>query len=1053
MTHAKISRACRAVLAATALLAVTAPMSMPASAQEAPADATTEGELELTAAEVQALMAARRGATTSSSSGYTAFEKVIEGLKLVEAPEGTRGLFKLYRPAGNDAKSPSKLIAAIPPSLFGKDLLLAASVSAGPLAGYQWNDYLVRFERRGRNVVLVVPDLSQVSDDKRKPVAESVERTYTPRILASMPIQSVTGSGELAVDLSALTGAIPVPGATGPLRKDLSRYTTVKVFPENVLITAELAYGRGAGATTTGMSYAFRQLPNLNTRDRYRPRLADERVGYFLTVKQDWSSGYDDRDLTDRYINRWRLEKLDPSLEMSPPKEPIVFYIENTVPVQWRRYVRDGVEEWNKAFEKVGIVGAIEVRQQTDTAYADIDPEDARYNFIRWIVTGRAFAMGPSRVDPRTGQILDADIIFDDSMLRYFSEDLDLLGPKTMLADMGPEFLTFLDENPAFMPQGVTEADVHAAMRSTNLKWQTTAGSNFATNVDPNAQREALNQVHDMLGTSGCDHGCSHPVVASRNHADHAGCNYATGVRQQLAMTHWLNLSSRFAAVTPPMPKGAPTTKPGAATAKDSGDAGDGGAIVSDPVAEVEEEVTQASASAETTMEEVTQEKAEAKTAEVVKREKVKLPEKFLGLVLKDVVAHEVGHTIGLRHNFKASAWLSLDEIKERRGDADKPLVASVMDYNPMVFFAGDDPSDLETFSTSVIGPYDYWAVEYGYTIANPRQEKQVTAQIAAKSGKRELAYATDEDTTGLASPDPFVNRYDLGDDPIAFAKARAELADYLMEDLREWALEKNSTNDELRDVFRSLFFEKIRNANFVARMVGGQKFSRTRFGETLDGGDEPGLTLIDPDAQREAIAYLDETLFNDEFFAVETELWNDLVPSRQPTVGSWAGSRIDFPVHQTILNAQNRALSTLVNPTILQRVYDAELKTTEDDKFTAAELITSVTEAVWGEIGSEELSSIDRNLQSQHLDYLTAMAMSEPGRLMAADLRNMVRYQLRMLAKDMDEAIAEGDLDMATAAHYAESKSTIERALEAPMVDVAGGGQTIIMMGREASK
>src|SRR5690606_24851112 len=284
---------------------------------------------------------------------------------------------------GDDARDPTKLIAAISPSLLGRDLLLATSISSGPMAGYQWNDYLVRFERRGRNVVLVVPDLSRVAADERKPIKESVERTYTPTILVSMPIESVSPSGELAIDLAPLTvgGAIAVPGS-GAARRDLSRYKTVKAFPENILIDTELAFGRAGGAETVGVTYAFRQLPNLQQRDRYQPRLADERVGYFLTVSQDWTSEYDDRDLNNRLINRWRVEKLDPQLEMSPPKEPIVFYIEKTVPIQWRRYVADGIAEWNKAFEKVGIVNAIQVRQQTESDYADIDPEDARYNFI-----------------------------------------------------------------------------------------------------------------------------------------------------------------------------------------------------------------------------------------------------------------------------------------------------------------------------------------------------------------------------------------------------------------------------------------------------------------------------------------------------------------------------------------------------------------------------------------------------------------------------------------------------------------------------------------------
>src|SRR6185295_9717782 len=121
---------------------------------------------------------------------------------------------------------------------------------------------------------------------------------------------------------------------------------------------------------------------------------------------------------------RWQLDKLDPKLKLSPPKTPITFYIEKSVPVPFRRFVAEAILEWNKAFEKVGIVGAIQVHQQTeDNEHAGKDPEDARYNFFRWIVSDEAFAMGPSRVNPRTGQILDADIVFDDSMVESYAGD------------------------------------------------------------------------------------------------------------------------------------------------------------------------------------------------------------------------------------------------------------------------------------------------------------------------------------------------------------------------------------------------------------------------------------------------------------------------------------------------------------------------------------------------------------------------------------------------------------------------------------------------------
>ncbi|NJL95550.1 MAG: hypothetical protein HC915_18395, partial [Anaerolineae bacterium] len=110
----------------------------------------------------------------------------------------------------------------------------------------------------------------------------------------------------------------------------------------------------------------------------------------------------------DRAIERWRLTKAYPGAALSPPEKPIVFYVEKTVPEKYRLYVRRGVEAWNEAFRAVGIENAIEVRQQTDTQHAEIDPEDVRYNFIRWVPTGAGYAIALHRTDPRTGEILDA---------------------------------------------------------------------------------------------------------------------------------------------------------------------------------------------------------------------------------------------------------------------------------------------------------------------------------------------------------------------------------------------------------------------------------------------------------------------------------------------------------------------------------------------------------------------------------------------------------------------------------------------------------------------
>ena len=129
--------------------------------------------------------------------------------------------------------------------------------------------------------------------------------------------------------------------------------------------------------------------------------MADDRVGYFVTALKDFSKKENEDDRFVRYINRWNLEKADPSAEMSTPKEPIVFWLEKTIPFKYRKPIRDGILEWNKAFAKAGYYDAIEVRQQPDDA--PWDPGDIRYNTFRWITAGAGFAMGPSRVNPTTG--------------------------------------------------------------------------------------------------------------------------------------------------------------------------------------------------------------------------------------------------------------------------------------------------------------------------------------------------------------------------------------------------------------------------------------------------------------------------------------------------------------------------------------------------------------------------------------------------------------------------------------------------------------------------
>ncbi|HEY0009011.1 MAG TPA: DUF5117 domain-containing protein, partial [Tepidisphaeraceae bacterium] len=504
--------------------------------------------------------------------------------------DSTPGLMTLYRHKPADAtKDQTRLLAVVPKSLLKQDLLLAVNISRGDLAGFQYVDGLVRWEQVGRQLKLVAPD-TRFIPRPGQPIDEAVQRTYRPSYLFSLPIVTLSPQGDPVIDLGqALFSSTPLvqlpqvgPGAQ--IRREISQIDSAKSFPDNSLIDVDLAIaGRGGqGGTTMGISYAFRRLPDLRA---YRPRQADERVGFFTTDRQDWSAKYTERETIERLVTRWDLKKKDPSLELSPPEKPITFIIDKSVPLQWRRYVAEGISEWNKAFERIGISGAVVVQQQSDdNEFANVDPADARYNFVQWTVRNTTLAVGPSRPDPRTGQILDADIVIDDSWIRYYNEQNESFAPKAMLATLGGDTLRFLAENPAFLPPGMTIEDVKSAVPAQSAEL-------IQSGRVPAAHTPFLPATHQ--------------------------CEMAIGMVQQLAMGQLMGQHAQAKGIT-------------------------------------------------------------------------KVPDHLIGSALKLLVMHEVGHTLGLRHNFKASSWLPLEEVKKNR-DAGLPFVASVMDYAPLAFFADDD--------------------------------------------------------------------------------------------------------------------------------------------------------------------------------------------------------------------------------------------------------------------------------------------------------------------------------------------------------------------------
>ena len=349
------------------------------------------------------------------------FDQVVKGAKEYE------GLFKLYQ-------KDDHLYAEIQPHQFDQPLLCPIAVARGiGMGGDTLNfgeQWVLVFHRVGDKVHLVRRNVHFQA--KKGSADRQGRRDHLHRFRAdgaAHPEHPPASASSVLINLNDIFMTDFAQLGLGGFDANRSVWHKVKAFPRNIELEVAATYcggGRGDDSvidgrgTTVVIHYGLCQLPD----GGYQPRLADDRVGHFLSVVKDFSS--DSRDTTFvRYVNRWRLERAEPvdpknPGKLSAPKKKIVFWIEKSVPDEYRAYVREGILEWNKAFEKIGFRDAIEVRQQENE---DFDPEDINYNTFRWITTDRGFAMGPSRANPLTGEILDADIIFDASMVRFYRQE------------------------------------------------------------------------------------------------------------------------------------------------------------------------------------------------------------------------------------------------------------------------------------------------------------------------------------------------------------------------------------------------------------------------------------------------------------------------------------------------------------------------------------------------------------------------------------------------------------------------------------------------------
>ena len=772
-------------------------------------------------------------------------------------------------------------------------------------------------------------------------------------------------------------------GRVAGINRDLCKLKTVKSFPQNIEVGVEVPVMSGQLRT---FHYSISLIPD---KTGYEPRTADTRVGYFTTGYTDFGK-FRPEDVRTRYINRWFLEKADGSLKLSPPKIPIVFYVEHTTPVRYRRWVKEGLLAWNRAFEKVGLINTIEVRFQDAVTgeHMEKDPEDVRYNFIRWLSNGIGTAIGPSRVHPLTGQILDADIILTDGWIRHWWQQYNEVIPQVALEGMPPEALQWLWDNPQWDPR------VRLAPPTKRAELLAQRETQPAPPLGGHPMGQAAAATDGFIGETN-----EYEGLMGRLHQKNGLCMAPSGKSLGLAQ---MEMSLEMFG-------------PEAMGVAANDQSLDG------------------------------------------------IPESFIGPLLVDLVAHECGHTLGLRHNFKGSSIYTYDQINGPEVKGKKTFAGSVMDYIPVNIVAGQDAARKGDFGMISVGPYDDWAIEYGYSFE--KDLKPILQRVA----EPELVYATDEDTMG---PDPLATRYDFAKDPQTYAENqmalvrehRAKLLEKFVKDGDSWSRARRGYNMTLMAQSRSL--------GMMANWLGGAFVNRDKKGDK--NGRVP-LTPVPAEAQRKALAFCINNSFKDEAFNLTPGLLAHLATDKWYDGGEGPVSFEDgaWPVHDQILGIQAMVMTRLMNPVTLGRVYDNEVRVPGDqDYMTLPEVMDAIRAAVWSELDAWQdgpqftarkpfLSSFRRNLQREHLDRLIDLATnsrlsrSQPSYKPITDLATT---QLGEIKAKIDAVATKPTLDPYSRSHLAQASIRIKKALDAGMLvndgSRAGGAPgTIIILGKDGEQ
>lgn len=896
---------------------------------------------------------AKNGDETEEDDPFKPWEKTLKDTEKIE------GFFTLHQ------KEDRTLYAEVSPDQLGQDFGMVMHISSGvgvfnlhdglPLSDTR----LMRFRRVGQEVQLVHrnprfrADEGPMRASQKDNTGHSVVHTFdivsrhdsTKHLLIEL-------SDFLVSDYANVSERIKPYFNNKPVRFEEDRSTLDRAmgFPENVEVDVSLTYegsdpplvGQGAvpdyRAIPVGVRYSFFQLPETPM----QARLADDRVGHFTNAVKDFSRDKQS-DPYLRYVQRWRLAPDDTAAykrgELVEPEEPIVYYVDHTVPTEYRPYVKQGIEAWNKAFREAGYKNAVVAKDAPDDS--TWSAEDVRYSTVRWTAAHQmGYAIGPSQTDPRTGEILNADVLISSEFVRGWRQTYDRLIP------------------------GQTGGAVEGT--------KTGSGPKLGQGLGLQQTSAALRQMFP-------------------SHLARRACWAERGMAQQLGLQRALLV----------------------------------GRGVIEPDAS--------------------------------------LPEEYLGDAIRDLVMHEIGHTLGLRHNFKASSGIDTERLHDESYTKEHGVSLSVMDYAPVNVAL--DSTKQGHYWNQTVGTYDEWAIKYAYlpvteqsaegsltrsgALADTAQaERAALNKIAAQSSDPMHRYGTDEDNwLGAYAVDPLTNAWELGSDPLAYAQTRSQLVQQMRTRLETRLIADGERYYPLRQATTALIVERYRSLLPVTKVVGGLYVARDHKG-TPDA--RTPLRPVSAEKQREAVDLLVEAAFAPDAFTFEADYLNKLAPNRHYHWGTQPSLPVDYPVHRYVSTVQSSLLQELLHPARLQRMIDNQKRTDDEASYEPGELLQRLTTSIWSELGTagtapQPINSFRRSLQRTYVDFLIRHMMNTTSWVTLTiaggdqvdtpeDVRSLARLELTELSDRMEQVLNRGAPDRTTRAHLAETKARIDRALEASL-------------------